>query len=91
VLHASSDTIEHPAWRQFESGSINAEELGQIYANMWRAINEAQQVQLLQPTRCRESAEGVVAMYYEQLAAEYAADPQCMSAVSNSLLLQRQE
>jgi molybdenum-dependent DNA-binding transcriptional regulator ModE len=91
VLHASSDTIEHPAWRQFESGSINAAELGWIYSNMWRAINEAHQVQLLQQTRGRESAESVVGLYYENLAAEFAADPQCMIPAVNSLLLQRQE
>jgi hypothetical protein len=89
VLHASSDIIEHPAWQQFESGSIDAAELGSAYANMWRAINEQQQVQLLQQQRGDESAAEVVGLYYDMLAAAVAEDPQCLRAATNNLLLQR--
>ncbi|KAF6262130.1 S-adenosyl-L-methionine-dependent methyltransferase [Scenedesmus sp. NREL 46B-D3] len=89
LLHASSDTIEHPAWRQFESGSIDATQLGQAYANMWRAINETQQVLLLQQLKGKESAAAVVGLYYARLAAAMAEDPQCLRAATNSLLLKR--
>jgi hypothetical protein len=89
VLHASCDVIEHPAWQQFESGSIDAAQLGLAYANMWRAINEQQQVQLLQQLKGKGSAAAVVGEYYERLAAVVAEDPQYLRAATNSLLLQR--
>jgi hypothetical protein len=91
VLHASSDAIQHPAWHAFESGSINATGLGQTYSNMWRAINEAHQVQLLQQMLDEEAAVSAVGLYYKNLAAAFAEDPQCICAATNSLLLQRKE
>lgn len=89
VLSAEALPLSNPAYSSYEAGSMSAAELGRVYSDMWRAINEAQQVALLEPSRGRQGAEEIVAEYYARLAAEVAADPASQDFGTVNLLLRR--
>ncbi len=89
VLSAEALPLSNPAYSRFEAGEMSSSELGRVYSEMWRAINEAQQVALLEPSRGRQGAEELVGEYYARLAAEVAADPGSQDFATINLLLQR--